>query len=106
MAKKENVLNVERQVDSTFYQPVALYGSFGPKKVEFMRFCVDYFQFKNVTMKDSYLLPRVDYTLDTLARSKLLSTLDSKSGYWQIAVGPVDKRKQPPNPNFLNLFIV
>ncbi|GFW99446.1 hypothetical protein TNCV_3007481 [Trichonephila clavipes] len=57
------------------------------------RFCVDYRRLNNVTKKDSYLLPRIDDTLDTLAGNTLFSTLDLKSGYWQVEFHPDDKKK-------------
>ena len=46
-----------------------------------LRFCVDYRALNNITRKDSYPLPRIDNTLDTLARMNWFSTLDLKSGY-------------------------
>nr|CAI5853239.1 unnamed protein product [Callosobruchus analis] len=69
--------------------PVAL----EKKKHELTRFCVDYRQLNNVTKKESYPLPKIDDTLDTLAGSRVFSTLDLKSGYWQIEMDPGDKGK-------------
>ncbi|GFS98528.1 retrovirus-related Pol polyprotein from transposon opus [Trichonephila clavipes] len=54
------------------------------KKDGSTRFCVDYRQLNDVTKKDSYHLPIIDDTLDTLARKSWVSTLDLKSGYWQV----------------------
>lgn len=50
------------------------------------RFCVDFRGLNQVTQKDSYPLPRVDESLDFLARGKFVSTLDLARGYWQVAV--------------------
>ena len=57
------------------------------------RFCVDYRKLNAVTRKDAYPLPRIDDTLDTLGGSKLFSTLDLISGYWQVELSPEDKEK-------------
>ena len=54
------------------------------------RFCVDYRKVNSITRKDAYPLPRVDDILDALAGSKVFSTLDLISGYWQVEVAPQD----------------
>ena len=63
------------------------------KKDGSFRFCVDYRKLNSVTKKDSYPLPRIDNSLETLADSKWFSTLDLRSGYWQVGVDPHDKEK-------------
>ena len=50
-------------------------------------------QVNEVIRKDAYPLPRVDDTLDTLVDSKLFTTLDLVSGYWQVEVASEDQPK-------------
>ena len=60
-----------------------------------LRFCgVDYYRRLNdVTKKDCYPLPCVDDTLDTLSGAQWFSTLDLKSGYWEVGLHQEDKEK-------------
>ncbi|OWZ05360.1 LOW QUALITY PROTEIN: hypothetical protein PHMEG_00022563, partial [Phytophthora megakarya] len=58
-----------------------------------VRFCVDYRALNAVTKKDVYPLPRIDETLEALGGALLFTTLDLRSGYWQIRVADVDKDK-------------
>lgn len=63
------------------------------KKDGSVRFCLDYRKINDVTVKDSQPLPRIDDSLDALSGSKWFSTLDLKSGYWQVEVEPGDRPK-------------
>ncbi len=63
------------------------------KKDGTKRFCVDYRKLNKVTKRDSYPLPRVDTTLDAIGGSSWFSTLDLKSGYWQVKMEERDKEK-------------
>ena len=55
-----------------------------PKKSGETRMVIDYRRINAVTVKDSYPLPRIDDSLDCLGKSKIFSSLDLVSGYWQI----------------------
>lgn len=57
------------------------------------RFCVDYRGLNQLTVKDSYPLPRVDESLDFLSRGKFLTTIDLVRGYWQVSMAEDSKSK-------------
>jgi hypothetical protein len=80
---------VIEESDSPWSSPVVLVR----KKDGSLRFCVDYRRLNDVTKKDCFLLLRIDDILDMLAGAKWFSTLDLKSGYWQVALHPQDKEK-------------
>ena len=52
------------------------------------RFCIDFRRVNDVTVKDAYPLPQVTATLDKLRGARYLTTLDLKSGYWQVPLSP------------------
>lgn len=63
------------------------------KKDNTLRFCVDYRKLNLITKRDVYPLPRIDDTLDKLRNAYFFSSLDLKSGYWQIEVDERDRKK-------------
>ena len=58
-----------------------------------LRFCVDYRQINERTMKVSYPLPRIDVCLDALAGATWFSTFDLRSGYHQVEMDVRDSDK-------------
>ena len=52
-----------------------------------------YRKLNTVTKKDCYPIPRIDETIDKLGKAKVFTTLDLKSGYWQVAMADSDKEK-------------
>ena len=63
------------------------------KKDGSVRFCVDYRMLNKVTIRDVYLLPRIDDSLARLGSGKIFSSLDLCAGYWQIPMSEKDKTK-------------
>ena len=63
------------------------------KKDGSYRFCVDYHKVNLITKQDAHPLPRVDDLLDSLDNNKLFSTLDLRSGYWQVSMAQADREK-------------
>jgi len=63
------------------------------KKNGTIRFCIDYRKLNAVTKKDSYPIPRIDDIFDQLSGNAWYSTLDLKSGYWQIKIRAEDREK-------------
>lgn len=57
-----------------------------------LRFCIDLRRINDRTISDAYYLPRIDETLDALAGSKFFSSLDLKSGYWQVDLDEESKK--------------
>ncbi|BHF66753.1 hypothetical protein SprV_0200977500 [Sparganum proliferum] len=74
---------------SPWASPIALV----PKKDGSVRLCIDYRRLNAVTVRDSSPLPRLDDTLDALGNAAWFSTLDLKSGYWQVEIHPDDRHK-------------
>lgn len=84
---------LEREVIETSNSPWSSPIVLVKKKDGTIRFCIDYRKINDVTVKDSYPIPRIDTTLDALSGAKWFSTIDLKSGYWQVEMKPVDKPK-------------
>jgi hypothetical protein len=66
--------------ESEFSSPVLLV----QKKNLEQRLCIDYRRLNGQTVKDCHPLPRIDDQIDKLAKGIFFSSLDLKSGYYQI----------------------
>ena len=56
-------------------------------------FCADFRKVNDLTIKDSYPLPRIDDSIDALRGSQWFSAIDLVSGYWQVPMHPDDIHK-------------
>ena len=54
------------------------------KKDRKLWFCINLWKLNARTIKDAYSLPRIDEMLDCLGEADWFSSLDLKSGYWQV----------------------
>ena len=57
------------------------------------RLCVDFRNLNEITEKNSYPLPPIDDILSMLGKAKYFTSLDLKSGYWQVRMSDKDKEK-------------
>ena len=61
------------------------------KKDGSLRFCIDLRKLNSRTVKDAYSLPRIDETLDCLNGTQWFTSLDLKSGFWQVEMDEESK---------------
>ena len=61
------------------------------KKDGSLHFCIDLRRLNARTIKDAYSLPRIDETLDCLGGAIIFTSLDLKSGYWQVEMDKESK---------------
>jgi hypothetical protein len=85
--EKMKIFRAIHPSESPWALPIVLF----LKKDGTIRFCVDYRKVNDVTIKDAYPLPRVEESLEALQGSTYFSTLDLKSGYWQVEMREEDK---------------
>ena len=58
------------------------------KKDGTLHFCVDFMCLNACTKKDTYPLPQIQEALESMAGSAHFSSMDFKSGFWQIKMAP------------------
>ena len=61
-----------------------------PKKNDKWRICVDHSNLNEACLKDSFLLLKIDQTVDATMRNELLSFMDTYSGYNRIPMFSAD----------------
>jgi len=66
---------------------------FVKKKDGSFRLCIDYRELNQVTVKNKYLLPRIDDLFDQLAGATVFSKIDLRSGYHQLRIKQEDVPK-------------
>ena len=61
------------------------------KKDGSLRFFIELRKLNAYTVEDAYSLPRIDETLDCFNGSEILTSLNLKSGYWQVELDEASK---------------
>ena len=67
---------------------------FVKKKDGTLRLCIDYGQLNKLTVKNKYLLPRIDDLFDQLKGASIFSKIDLRSGYHQMRIKDADVHKK------------
>ena len=63
------------------------------KKNGEIRICIDFRNINKVSLKDNYLVPKMDHILHRVVGSQRMSMLDGFSGYNPILLHPEDQEK-------------
>lgn len=74
---------------SSYAAPITL----AKKKDGSWRLCTDFRRLNAQTVRDQHPIPNIHDILDNLGRSAVFSTLDLKSGFWQIPIAEEDRHK-------------
>ncbi|GFT23169.1 retrovirus-related Pol polyprotein from transposon opus [Trichonephila clavipes] len=85
-----------RPIQSPYASPVVLTrinNGFPPESPEAYRFAIDYRKLNSFTKYPQYPLPVIDDLIRNIPHTGIMSTLDLKSGYFQLAISPKDIEK-------------
>lgn len=74
--------SIIRESNSPYASPVLLVDKSNGQK----RLCIDYRQLNKITVKETYPMPIVEELIDRLKGCKYFTSLDLKSGYYQIKI--------------------
>ena len=80
---------VIRPSHSDWTSPIVL----ASKKDGETRFCVDFRRLNEVTRKDAFPLPLISDLLDKFAAARYFTSLDLRTGFWQIRMKQEDAAK-------------
>ena len=82
---KELKFQLQELLEKGFIRPsVSPWGApvlFVKKKYGTLRLCIDYRQWNKLTVKNKYLLPRIDDLFDQLKDASIFSKIDLRYGY-------------------------
>ena len=94
---KELKLQLQELLEKGFIRPsVSPWGApvlFVKKKDGTLRLCIDYRQLNKLTVKNKYLLPRIDDLFDQLKGASIFLKINLRSGYHQLRIKDVDVHK-------------
>ena len=94
---KELKAQLQELLDKGFIRPsVSPWGApvlFVKKKDGTLRMCIDYRKINKVTVKNKYMLLRIEDLFDQLREASVFSKIDLRSGYYQLWVKEVDDSK-------------
>ena len=94
---KELKVQMEELVSKGFVRPsTSPWGApvlFVKKKNGSLRLCIDYRELNKVTIRNQYLLPRIDDLFDQLQRVRVFSKIYLRSGYHQLKIRSEDVPK-------------
>ncbi|GFX17540.1 hypothetical protein TNCV_3411401 [Trichonephila clavipes] len=81
--------DIIEECESPYGAPVVLI----PKPNNQFYLCIDYRKLNEVTVSDTYPIPRIGDLLQEAKHTAYISLIDLKSGYYQVNVNPADRTK-------------